>query len=527
MANRSIAHSRMGFQWNVGFVALFAVLALSLPAAERDYSGTFNDERVILELKKEAQDADAYQGSIKFKGNSFVIAAKAKADQLTGTFKDTAENSFDFVARFDGAVLNFSTGKSTFKLAARPVINPLETIPVSPVPVVDPVPHAVVPAVQPHAAEAALAVPAFLKQGTRITWHGGNSTVAGSRLVPDEKGWIENKQKQKFGLKDSRGGGGVGYTQVNILHADAKSIVADVRNFLIVDIEKNICQSMEHIILTGNAEGLGDRWINPAKLAQMKQENGDGDSVTRVDFTVGKQLYKAIAIRHQGQDGYYSRTYDLATGMLLFGGTIDGDPNLMITDPNTGVVQRFDGGKQFSHSLLVSARDVKTPWAGAKVPQGLARGKVLNYAGSYTQINANLPPLPGFGMSVSYEVDSELTEDAIGAKMHAVYSIGQGLPPSEVDAKVAFGSGLLSGLWISPDAVRNMQANQVLDEDPITRYQVLYAGSNGNSATIVERGPKDVSEQSYDMNTGLLMAVRYNQQKPAGMTVQIQYQLQR
>ena len=76
-----------------------------------------------------------------------------------------------------------------------------------------------------------------------------------------------------------------------------------------------------------------------------------------------------------------------------------------------------------------------------------------------------------------------------------------------------------------PDALRTLQANQVLDEDPVTRYRLSVGGVQGTVVTTVEQGPKDVLEQSYDLNSGLLVGSRYSVQQGNLGQMQIQYRL--
>ena len=370
-------------------------------------------------------------------------------------------------------------------------------------------------------------LPPFLKPGFRLSWLGGNSTIAGSHLVPDANGWIES-QGQKFSLKKSSGSGGMGYTQINIVHAEPQLIVADIRMFLIVDLENGICVSKDHALLVGNGDALGDFWMNPARLAAMPDGAGNGESVTRGGYALGGREYKSISIRHQGQDGYSSRTYDRETGLMLFGGTTDIDPTVLIGNREKSGIEKFEGNKQYSHNHFVSVRETKIPWAGSRMPQALAMGRRLEYTGMVSHVNdpsTGLPPLPGQASTLSYEVDKELAADCVAVKLLARFDLGQGIPPNEVRGARTFGSAMLGGFWIPPDALRTLQSNQVLDEDPVTRYRLSVGGVQGNVVTSVEQGPKDVMEQSYDVNSGMMVGSRYSVQQGNLGQMLIQYRL--
>ena len=377
------------------------------------------------------------------------------------------------------------------------------------------------------AAGGANVLPPFLKPGFRLSWLGGNSTIAGSHLVPDANGWIES-QGQKFSLKKSNGSGGMGYSQINIIHAEPQLIVADVRTFLLVDLENGICTANDHALMVGNGDALGDYWMNPARLAAMPEGAGNGETVTRGSYTLGNREYKSISIRHQGRDGYSSKTYDRESGLMLFGGTTDIDPTVLIGNRDNAGIEKFEGNKQYSHNQFVSVRETKIPWAGARMPQALAMGRRLEYTGTVSHVSdpaMGLPPLPGQASTLSYEVDKELAADCVAVKLLARFDLGPGIPPNEVRGVRTFGSTMLGGFWMPPDALRTLQANQVLDEDPVTRYRLSVGGIQGNIVTTVEQGPKDVLEQSYDLNTGLLVGSRYSVQQGNLGQMLIQYRL--
>ena len=95
-----------------------------------DWSGTYRDAQVTLQLKTTTQDA--YEGSILFNGQTFPISARDKAGELNGTFR-TADGSFKFTAARDGATINLTTGGNTYRLKP-PAVNPLaaKAAPVNP-----------------------------------------------------------------------------------------------------------------------------------------------------------------------------------------------------------------------------------------------------------------------------------------------------------------------------------------------------------------------------------------------------------
>ena len=130
------------------------------------------------------------------------------------------------------------------------------------------------------------------------------------------------------------------------------------------------------------------------------------------------------------------------------------------------------------------------------------------------------------GETPKSEIDKELAADCVAVNVFARYAQGHGLPAEEKRNSVAFGSTMLGGLWTPPEALRALKPNQVLDEDPVTRYRITFGGIQGNLALLVEQGPTDLLEMSYDLASGLRVATRYTSQpQPSVGPMRLEYQL--
>ena len=360
-------------------------------------------------------------------------------------------------------------------------------------------------------------LPAFIKPGFRLTWIGGSSIVGGNHPVQDENGPIEIDGR-RYRLESNRPGGGMGYTQLNILHADAKTVIADVNLFILTDVNQKVCKFSGKTVVIGSPDALGDYWVNPAKLAQMPDGRQDGDKYTRGRYNLDNREYKSISITHQGNDGYQSKTYDLASGVMLFGGTTDINLGLLLKNKDNGQLTQEEANKQFSHNQFVAVRETKIPWAAAPRSELLSKGRRLDYTGGQSLMlpdAGGLPPLPPQAMSLSYEVSDILGGNCFSLKTLIRADLGPGIPPNEVRGEQVCGSAMLGGLYTPPDALRAIQPNTVLDEDPITHRRITYIGQQGNMALMLEQGRLDVLERWYDMGTGLLSASRYTTE-PAG-----------
>ena len=77
---------------------------------------------------------------------------------------------------------------------------------------------------------------------------------------------------------------------------------------------------------------------------------------------------------------------------------------------------------------------------------------------------------------------------------------------------------MLDGIWIPPDALRQLQPQQVLDQDPVTSQVVTFAGIQANSGVIVLSGPADQLAMAYDLSSGLLVSTSDRRPVPGAGT---------
>ncbi len=360
------------------------------------------------------------------------------------------------------------------------------------------------------AAQAHAQLPGFLQVGSRLSWHAGGSSLEGSRFVPDPNGWIwQNNQWNR--LEATRGGGGVGFVQIGILSASAEAVVGDVRSFINTDLQAGIHVAGGVDAILGDASALGEYWVAPARLAAM-QPGFDG--LTRVwrgpRVIDGRQL-DTVSIATISQGSYHSHTYDLASGLLIFGGTMDAQTGTLVTDDSGAVLQQNRGAVSYTHLAFMGVRQVEVPWADRALPDWVTVGLNLSYQGESRAEFASaggLPPLAGQPVAVGYTFDRRLGSAIIG-RQFTQSATTQGLPPFESMNARAFGSAMFDGLWAAPDVLQRLQPNQVLDQDPITGQRVYFAGMQGDHALIVLQGSGDVQEMYFERNSGFLAFSRY------------------
>lgn len=363
------------------------------------------------------------------------------------------------------------------------------------------------------AAFAFAQLPPFMDVGYRLSWHAGGSTLAGSRLVPDPEGWIE-RDGQRFRVEPTRGGGGVGVQQLDVVVASGGLLVADARGFLDAAAGGGQFMASGVDVVIGDAQGLGEYWIAPARLAAM-QPGFDGTTrVTRGVRRFGNAELQVVSIASTRPGGYASHTYDLASGVLLFGGTVDAQPGARIADANGQILENLQGSVGYTHLSFLDVRRLEVPWLGAPTPLWVTPGTTVVYEGTRRAEFAQpsgLPPLPGDGIRVAYALERPLGDAVVATSIvDASNPAGVPMPPST--SRRVFTSNGFDGLWIPAEALARLTAGTLLDRDPFTRQDVVYGGLSGEYHVIFVQTPGEYAEFYYDRGSGFLAFTRHRRQ---------------
>ncbi len=352
---------------------------------------------------------------------------------------------------------------------------------------------------------AAQGLPAFLRPGTRLFYNQGQS-VTNLNDVPGI--CLPGIQVDKDHMRS----GGIGYFTLDIAHATPDYIAANGRFFLITDVNTGVCRSTGSAACKGDANRVESYWINPAKLGTMKEGRDENWKVFRQQITMNGKTFNAINLLDDNPANYSSRYYDLETGILLsLSQCVHNNP-----DPNVR-----EGMQTMDHVRFAGMRAIKYPWPLGGAPQWAVKGATFNYQGSYG-VNAGMGPL-SYPLTVSIQLDDG-QDGVFTATTRVSKSIGQGLPAQESTAKQVFGSAILTNLWMSPDALRKLQPNQLIDDDPGTKHRVIFQGMQNNAAVIVDQGENESTQFFYDTNNGLLTAVSKTAQNQVGQEM-TQFQL--
>jgi hypothetical protein len=374
------------------------------------------------------------------------------------------------------------------------------------------------PTVAASATGAAAPAASTFQVGTRITWQSGDSATEGAQFVPDPNGWIW-RDNQWWRVDSTGGSGGVGLQQVTLLSVAPDAVVGDVRFFLNTDLQSNTHVPSGFGVVTGTGDEVPGYWVSPAKLATM-QEGFDGTTrVWRGQRTFGGQTFDTVTTAEIAEGNYLSNTYDVESGLLLFGGVMIAAPGVFVNDPNGNLLGSAEGSVRYHHSILVGIRQAPVPWADAPLPSWATAGSTLTYQG---QTSAGAGPASGQpavgsqALTVTQHLDQAAGSVVFGRELvEAPNATGVQLPPSTTPR--VFSSALFDGLWIPPDRLTGLQPGQVLDQDPATGRTVTFGGSDGTTATILSAGPADRVEQRYDLRSGVLVASRFEVSSTIGV----------
>jgi len=366
-------------------------------------------------------------------------------------------------------------------------------------------------------------LPAWLRTGVRVTYYSGSATFAGVRqqLVPGENGaWVDS-QGRRYRVEDTANSAGAGYTQWEFAEVRPGRIATNMRNYIFADAGMQAVTRVSSEGIVGDANGLSDIWLPPAALRAKLAANELG--VRRGPYELGGRTYDAIVIESKGSSGFLRYTYDLDSGLLLVMSSSSIGASVRTPDGDTSTT-----GAGSTMIAVAQLRDVRTPdvpWLGQAAPQWVRDGAAFAYAGTYRNSITE-------GSVAPWRCDARITlggvasNAAIGTiETRLDYGNGQG---QNGRVPCVYGPGAATNLWIDPAALQKLQRGQLLDRDPITGWQLSFAGSDGRYATIVERGTADEQSYTYDLQTGLMVATTSRQQQgPAVITISLELQQQR
>lgn len=400
----------------------------------------------------------------------------------------------------------------------------LQPRPQPPQPGVEPAPP--MPPVQPgnDRGEAPVAgMPAWLQAGARVTWWAGSASLPGvsSRLVLNEKGLWVDRNGRRYGVESTMGAGGMGYQQLNIVHVGGDGIAADMRSYLIADPQTQDAILTSSAGCSGTAQNLGDYWVNPQQLQKLQDGETGGTRIVHGPYELEGRKFDAVSVRTDTEAGFSQYTYDLATGLCLASSTSGTSAPVWVANGNNSTAGA--GTTYITQTHLVAMRQLQLPWANDGLPQDLRAGSSLDYRGTYRTEIPGSPVLP-WQFAATVQIDRIGAGFATG-KLRTHLDSGMGMPQDGEQSRV-FGANMIGGLFVSPQTLRQLRPQQLLDEDPTTHVRTYVGEAQNGAVAIIEQGPTQEAVYAYDMQSGMLVA-NSQRQKSGVATIVLQVQLAR
>ena len=367
----------------------------------------------------------------------------------------------------------------------------------------------------PDAAKAG--PPPIIKPGTRLTYFGGSSTINGVRakLVPDENGnWVNKTTGQRYGEREVRNTGGVGYSIARVSHVDREAVVVASATYLLDPLAKTVTSTGSSGIVT-NAGAAGDYWIHPAVLKDVKEVNANGNFVGRMPYVVMNRKYNAIRFQSETASGHNTYVYDLDSGLMIFHGSslIGGD---VLTPGVNGQQAGVGGGSTFlSHGFLMEVKDIDVPWKNAPTPAWVGQFRELKYDGGITTAIQGVTP---HTQAVSVLLTPKARENGWLRYNNTTTIAVYGLPPHQSQTNSASGHASVGGLWIAPQGLAALKAGQVIETNDIIKTKTAVTDIGRGYVTISEMGQIHRLDVSYDTTTGIMAGVALRQQSQIAVT---------
>jgi hypothetical protein len=359
-----------------------------------------------------------------------------------------------------------------------------------------------------------LTAPSWVKPGCSLTFHTAAASVPGSAgyFWRNEDGdWVGRGPHDK-GKTYSRGNqfgiGGEGYSQVDIVAAEGKTVAVNVRTW--AKHQGKLLPKTDlgaaHVGGAGPAGCVGNWWVNATALKDAVARFGRKDRPAAVrDVRVfatpcraGNRTFETIRFEVASEGNHSGRNYDVPTGLLVHGDT---------SATSREKANTWSGdASALSLNEFESIRQLTIPWAGGDPPTWITSVRRLVFEGTYAMLTPGAVPfrqpyrvtmdVGGRGRTwFQYRASTEIT------------SVG-GLPPIRSQYDLVSGLAQIGGLWVPAGAGRGVPVTTVLDRNPAVGTNVTLTQNSGNTLAITETGRDHTTRWVYDTNTGALQSLQ-------------------
>lgn len=350
--------------------------------------------------------------------------------------------------------------------------------------------------------------------GTRIVHYSASANVVGSRVqfVPRAGGGFTiTGSNQKFNLEAHSGGGGHGYTVVDIVYADGETCVGSLMSFGM----DGLTGALSVLGYSGFATrgSCSDFWQPQEQLAALTPQLGEV-TIVRGPVELAGMTLDTVGIGTTRQDATNNMVYDLATGLLVFADTATGGGPVPTPGPGNTVLTG-QGSTFMTHSKLLTARPLPLPAMNPTLPDHVRNVSALDYD-CYTQMTF-------MGTSMGLRCGHEVRVVARGSgwlSLKVLQSTEDPITmiPDQFEYDFVLANSQLFGYYMAPELAAALQPGTVIDEDPVTGARTSVRRVDDQVVVLDLSLPSETTSYVYDRASGWLVEVYRSQQVGGAVT---------
>ncbi|MDD4892197.1 MAG: zinc ribbon domain-containing protein, partial [Phycisphaerae bacterium] len=301
------------------------------------------------------------------------------------------------------------------------------------------------------------------------------------------------------------GAAGHGFTTVDVLASGREGALCCVQSWQKDIVSGKICRNGSGRAAYTCLPAGGDWWAHPTAVAKVAEVLAiDARNLGRMKILrmpmkmIDGKIRNVLRFDFEQDKARNIVAYELDTGILVYKAAAAEGPPSRFTKGNTIILQMW----------LVERRQVRTPWAGMAIHEGLAKGKTLRYEGTVTAI----VPAARSELTLPVAVDVKVT--AAGRTWFTYDQTSQmgalqGMPaPMPETLRLACGTSQIDTSWIPPAALRALRVGQVIDQDAKVNEKVSVKSVSDRAVVFLYEGEAGDAERAYDVTSGLMTSFR-------------------
>jgi hypothetical protein len=355
----------------------------------------------------------------------------------------------------------------------------------------------------PRVGVPAGAPPDWVRPGTRLTWYGETASIRTSpyTYVEDPEGDWEDpdtgKRYRQTETDEMPTAAAHGWTHTDVLAVDGDRVALETTLWPI-----DLTSDRLSVVPLGGGVFPGvavdGAWVRADLLAGVESGRTGDLQVLRGAYQLGEAMVDSVAFLSRAEGSYASTVFDASTGALI---ATTGRAQAQGSQVH-GPLDDPEGNVSIVWTRLADLRQRDLPGLGSPLPDWVAPGVTLTYAGSMEYVNAYDPA----GFRVSYPVEMTVTVAEVGAGW-ATYAVrtATSLEGYLQESAGAGANGAAGGYWYDPAALAGMSAGTVLDDDPTTGVRLAVESADpAGGVTLRTQAPGIAVTGTYDPATGVL-----------------------